>query len=77
MDEEFYEDSFEDDMEMSEPPTDDPGLDDDLYETDSKEDDYFTARDAFFLGSAIGWGYEEGLRERKQRKRKKFRDESK
>jgi len=67
----FFEDSFEDnleeDMEMSEPLDGDPEFDDEPGEAESQQNDEFTARDAFFLGSAIGWGYEEGLKERKQR----------
>ena len=39
------------------------------------KDDDFTAKDAFFLGCAMGFGYEEGLRERKRRKRKRFSDD--
>ncbi len=76
MDEDFFEDNLEEDLEIEEPFDGDPEFDDDPYETDSKDFD-FTARDAFFLGSAFGWAYEEGLRERKQRKRKKFSDDSK
>ncbi len=78
--EEFFEDIFDDnieeDLEIEEPLDGDPEFDDEHGEAESKED-YFTARDAFFLGSAIGWGYEEGLIERKRRKRKKFSDNSK
>jgi len=45
-------------------------------ETDNPEsiDDDFTAKDAFIIGGAFGFGYEEGLRERKRRKLKKFSD---
>ncbi len=75
MDEDFFEDNLEDNLEMSEPFEGDTEFDDELREAESKEDE-FTARDAFFLGSAIGWGYEEGLTERKRRKRKKFKDNS-
>ena len=46
-----------------------------LIESESQEDD-FTARDAFFLGAAMGFAYEEGLKKRKRRKRKRFRDDS-
>jgi len=74
MDEEFFEDSFDEDTE-DEPVDGDPEFDDEPGESESQEDE-FTARDAFFLGSAIGWSYEEGLTERKRRKRKKFRDDS-
>lgn len=40
------------------------------------QDDDFTAKDAFILGGAMGFAYEEGLRERKRRKRKRFSDDS-
>ena len=76
MDEEFFEDNLEDDLEMSEPFDGDSMQEDEPEQAESKEDE-FTARDAFFLGSAFGWGYKEGLTERKQRKRKKFSDDSK
>ena len=36
----------------------------------------FTARDAFILGGAMGFAYEEGLNEQKRRKRKRFRDDA-
>ena len=47
-------------------------------ETDNPEsmDDDFTAEDAFIIGVAFGFGYEEGLRERKRKKRKKYIDDS-
>ena len=73
--EDIFDDNIEEDLEIEEPFDDDPEFDDEHGEAESKEDD--TARDAFFLGSAIGWGYEEWLTERKQRKRKKFSDDSK
>jgi hypothetical protein len=76
MDEDFFEDNIEEDLEIEEPLDGDAAQEDEPEQTDP-QDDYFTARDAFFLGSAIGWGYEEGLRERKRRKRKKFSDDSK
>ena len=66
MDEDFFEDNSDKDTEIEEP-----------FDGDPVQEDEFTAKEAFFLGSAIGWGYEEGLTERKQRKRKKFSDDSK
>ena len=39
--------------------------------------DTFTATDAFFIGGAMGWAYEEGLSERyrrKKRRKKRFDD---
>ena len=75
----FFDDSFEDnleeDLEMDEPFDDDTEFDDEPGEAES-QDDEFTARDAFFLGSAIGWTYKDVLREWKRRKRKKFSDDS-
>jgi len=69
-----YEDSFDDDMESAEQFDDDSDLDGESDNAESKDD--FTAKDAFFLGGAMGFGYEEGLRERKRRKRKSFSDDS-
>jgi len=74
MDEDFFENSFDENTEMSEPFDGDPVQEDEPEQAESKDD--FMAKEAFFLGSAIGWTYEEGLRERKQRKRKKFSDDS-
>lgn len=76
MDEEFFEDNLKDDLEIDEPFDGDPAQEDEPEQAELQGDE-FTARDAFFLGSAIGWGYEEGLTERKRRKRKKFSDDSK
>lgn len=73
MDEDSYEDSFE--GKMDEPFTDDAELDDEPIEAESQDDD-FTAKDAFFLGGAMGFAYSEGLREGKRRKRKRFGDDS-
>ena len=69
--------SFEDSLEgeMDEPFADEPDHEDEPDEAES-QDDHFTAKDAFILGSAMGFAYEEGLRERKRRKRKKFSDDS-
>ena len=51
---------------------------DDFFDDDNKfvdeqdsaesEDDEFTARDAFLLGGAMGWAYEEGLEKAERRK---------
>jgi hypothetical protein len=40
------------------------------------EGDEFTTKDAFFIGGAMGFAYEEGLKERKWRKRKRLSDDS-
>jgi len=70
MDEDSFEDSLEENLEM-----------DDLFDDDNKSDDKpdgaesqnnsFTAKDAFLLGGAMGFAYEEGLEERKRRKLEK------
>jgi len=70
-------DSFEDSLEgeMDEPFTGDTDLDGEPDDAESQKDD-FTAKDAFFVGGAMGFGYEEGLRERKRKKKKRFSDNS-
>lgn len=73
MDEDSFEDSLE--GEMDEPFTGDTELDDKPTEAESQDDD-FTAKDAFILGGAMGFACEEGLRERKRRKRKRFSDDA-
>jgi hypothetical protein len=73
-DDDFFDDNIEEDLEIEEPFDDDPVQEDEPEQARLQGD--LTARDAFFLGSAIGWGYEEGLTERKRRKRKKFSDDS-
>ena len=77
------DDSFEDSLEgeMDEPFADEPDHEDEPDEAES-QDDHFTAKDAFILGGAMGFAYEEGVEERrrkrlskeqsKQRKRKKL-----
>ena len=76
---EFEDDGFmEDEMEDTYGEhLDDYEPEDALIENDPVRDepdcDRFTGRDAFILGGAMGWAYEEGLEEgrRKRRKRKK------
>ena len=46
-----------------------------INQAESQDDVEFTAKDAFFLGSAIGFGYEEGLRSRRRKKRNRFVDD--
>ena len=70
MDEDSFEDSLEENFEMDDTLDDDSEIEgetagDDIHDAD------FTAQDAFFLGSAMGWAYEEGLEERKRRKLEK------
>ena len=68
-----FDDENDADTEMDDSLDSDSECDAELDQTESQGDD-FTARDAFFAGGAIGFGYDEGLRERKRRKRKRFRD---
>jgi len=73
MDDDSFEDSLEGDLD--EPYTADNEPEDGLDEAESKHND-FTARDAWVVGGAMGYAYEEGLNERKRRKRKRYSDES-
>ena len=85
MDDDQFEDSLEDDLEMDKPCVDDPEMEDKPDDAESQEDD-FTAKDAFLAGSFAGWAYEEVLeqwrrkrlskKQSTQRKRKKFSDDS-
>jgi hypothetical protein len=61
-------------MEMDDPFDGDSECDAEPNQAESQNVD-FTARDAFFLCSAIGFGYEEGSRERQRRKRNRFSDD--
>ena len=70
-----FEDEYDADTEMDDPLDGDSECDAEPNQAESQDDD-FTAKDAFLVGGAIGFGYEEGLRERKRRKRKRFSDES-
>jgi hypothetical protein len=75
MDDNSFDDSI--DAEMDEPSADDTEPDEGFDDAESQAlDDEFTAKDAFFLGSGMGFAYEEGLNERKRRKRKRFSDDS-
>lgn len=69
------EDSFEDQFEEF---TDDLDDSDDESAPDDSEFDELNARDAFFLGGAMGFAYEEGLEERRHRQllRRKDKKES-
>ena len=69
MDEDSFEDSLE--GEMDEPFTDDAELENKPDQTESQDDDLTV--DPFFFGGAMGFAYEEGLREGKRRKRKQKR----
>jgi len=73
------EDSFMDEDQCDDEIESDPLEDDEFDEPDEgeteSEDDGFTGADAFFLGGAMGWAYEEGfldaIRRRRMRKTKK------
>lgn len=70
----FMDDSFEDssdeNFEAENSFDEDPEKGDEPDEADSQEDD-FNAKDAFILGGAMGWAYEEGLDEAERRKLEK------
>jgi hypothetical protein len=71
------EDEYDADMEVDDPLDGDSDLDGEPDDAESQgQEDDFTAKDAFIVGGAFGWGYEEGLRERKQRKRRRYSDDS-
>ena len=83
----FFEDDFDDFEDEGEPMDEDSdsleGEMDDPLDGDSDlngepdpQNDDLTARDAFFAGTFAGWAYEEGLRERKRKKRKGSGDDS-
>ena len=72
MDEDSFEDSLE--GEMDETFAADTELDAESDEAESKCDELTV--DPFLIGGAMGFAYEQGLRERKRRKRKRFRDDS-
>jgi hypothetical protein len=74
MDENWLEDEYNSDTEIDEPYAGDNEPEDETDEAESKDD--FTARDAFIMGGAMGFAYEQGLRERKRRKRERFGDDS-
>ena len=69
-----FDDEFDADTEMDDPLDGDSECDAESNQAESQGDG-FTARDAFFLGSAIGFGYEEGLRARRRKKRNRFVDD--
>ena len=73
IDEDSFEDSLEENLEMDDLFDDDNKSDDKPEQAESEEDE-FTAKDAFLLGNAMGWAYEEGLEERKRRKLEKEMD---
>jgi len=62
MDEDSFEDHFEDQMDD---PDDGSSMDDS--EFSDLDEDEFTAKDAFYIGSIVGNIHEEGMDERKRR----------
>jgi len=68
LDDDSFEDACDDDFEMEDPAENDLESEDETTKDDCCEDE-FTIKDAAIIGGAFGWGYEEGLRERKRRKR--------
>ena len=67
MDEDSFEESFEEEVEIEDTVEGDNKSDDEPEQAESEEDK-FTAKDAFLLGGAMGFAYEEGLEEGKRRK---------
>ena len=65
MEDDLFEDSFEEDLVIDDEPTE-----------DESQDNGFSTKDAFIISRATGFGYEEGRRERKRRKRKMLSDDS-
>ncbi|MCK4620130.1 MAG: hypothetical protein KAT52_09300 [Desulfobacterales bacterium] len=68
-----FEDSFDEDFEAENSLDDDSGIEGETTEDDIHNHE-FTGQNAFFLGSAMGFAYEEGLEERKRRKLEKEMD---
>jgi hypothetical protein len=72
--ENFFDDDFDEDEFMEEPEDnfeEDLEIDDEPIE-DESQNNGFSTKDSFIISGAAGFGYYEGLRERKLRKRKKF-----
>jgi hypothetical protein len=74
-DENSFEDEYDADTEMDEPFAGEPDCDNETDRAEPQEDD-LNAIDPIIIGGVFGFGYEEGLRERKRRKRKRFSDDS-
>ena len=76
MDEDSFEESFEEELEMDDTLEGDNKSDDEPEQAES-QDNSFTAKDAFLLGGAMGFAYEEGLEEGKRRKLEKENEKGK
>ena len=68
------EDEYDADTEKDDPVNGDSDLDGEPDDAESKADDL--GINPFIIGGAMGFAYEEGLNERKRRKRKRFSDDS-
>jgi len=75
-DDDSFEDSSDENLETEDSLDDGPEMSDEPDEADL-HDDGFTAREAFFFGSAMGWAYEEGLEEAERRKLEKKMEDDK
>ena len=73
-DDNSFEDSFDEDLEPNESLADESECDHEPEQGNKSQDDDLTV-DPFILGGAMGFAYEEGLRERKRRKLKKNSDD--
>ena len=69
-----FDDENDADTEMDDSLDSDSECDAEPNQAESQDDD-FTAEDAFYRGSAMGFGYEEGLRSRRRTKRNRFVDD--
>ena len=74
MDGDDFEDKFDENFDPEGCSEDEPEVSGEPDEAESQED-AFSAREAFFFGSAMGWAYEEGLEEAERRKLEKEMEE--
>ena len=65
---------FDDNLEIDDALSDESDREGEPEDAESQDND-FTAKDAFFIGGAKGFAYEEGLRRRKRKKQKRFSDD--
>ncbi len=74
MDDDSFEDGFDENLEPENLSNDDSGIEDE--HTDDICDDEFTTKEAIIFGTAMNFAYEEGLEEGKRRKlEKKIEDD--
>jgi len=79
-DDDYANDDCEDPLGLDDGDLDDDWCDEDGAVSDGGfnnegDEDHFTWEEAFFIGGAMGWAYEEGIRNRKKRLKKKFTSE--